>query len=156
MILALQWPITSGLAIGSAPEPVSFTAFALVTVLALLTKSIWSGAVLSEEGSLAKLNNWLHVFAFTTVSLAVGAWVAFAAEENYWSGLFGTIVIIFATVGVGFNIKRFAKFPVAVQTAQIAIALSWMIWYAGRPTFNDSLAAVSLLLIACSTRAGWV
>ena len=148
MVLALQWPITSGLALGSAPEPVSFTAFALVTVLALVTRSIWSGAVLSEESSLERLTNWMHIFAFTTVSLTIGAWVAFAVEDNYWSGLFGTIVIIFATVGVGFNIKRFAEFPVAVQTAQIATALSWIIWYAGRPTFNDSLAAVSLLLIA--------
>jgi len=147
MVLALQWPITSGLALGSAPEPLSFSAFALVTVLALATKSIWSGAVFSEEGSLEKLTNWLHIFAFTTLSLAVGAWVAFSVGDDYWSGLFGTIVIIFAIVGLGFNIKRFAKFPVAVQTAQIATALSWIIWYAGAHDFYDFTAAVSLLLI---------
>ena len=39
MVLALQWPITSGLALGSAPEPVSFSAFALVAALALATKN---------------------------------------------------------------------------------------------------------------------
>lgn len=148
MVLALQWPITSGLALGSAPEPVSFSAFALVAALALATKSIWANAVISEENSHAKLNNWLHIFAFTIISLSLGSWLAFAVQDNYWSGLFGTILIMFVIVGVGFNVKKFAQFPAAIQTAQIAMALSWIIWYAGGPNFNDSLAAISLLLIA--------
>jgi hypothetical protein len=148
-ILALQWPITSGLALGVAPEPVSFSAFALVTVLALVTKRLWFSAVISDEERFAKpVNNWLHIFSFTTVALALGSWLAYGVGENYWSALFGTIALMFIVVGVGFNVKRFAEFPVAVVTAQVALAGSWILWYAGTPSFNDFLAAVSLLLIA--------
>ncbi|MFZ4117365.1 MAG: hypothetical protein ACOYKO_02620 [Rhodoluna sp.] len=148
-ILALQWPITSGLAVGAAPEPVSFSAFALVTVLALATKSLWFSAVISDEDRFAKpVSTWLHIFSFTTVALALASWLSYGIGENYWAALFGTITLMFVLVGVGFNVKRFAEFPVAVVTAQVALAGSWIIWYAGVPSFSDSLAAISLLLIA--------
>jgi len=148
-ILALQWPITSGLTLGFAPEPVSFSAFALVTVLALATKSLWFSAVVTdEEKSSARVNSWLHTFTFTSVALALATWLSYAVSESYWSALFGTIALMFIVVGIGFNVKRFAQFSVAVVTAQIALAGSWVLWYTGSVSFNDWLAAVALLLIA--------
>ena len=148
-IFALQWPITSGLTFGVAPEPVSFSAFAAVTILALATKSIWFSAVSSdEESSVKRVNNWLHLFTFTTVALALGSWLAFGVSESYWSGLFGTISLMFVVVGVGFNIKRFAEFSIAVVTAQVALAGSWILWYADGTNLNDFLVGMSLLLIA--------
>ncbi len=148
-IFALQWPITSGLTFGVAPEPVSFSAFAAVTILALATKSIWFSAVSSdEESSVKRVNNWLHLFTFTTVALALGSWLAFGVSESYWSGLFGTISLMFVVVGVGFNVKRFAEFPVSVVTAQVALAGTWLLWYADGTNLNDFLVGMSLLLIS--------
>jgi hypothetical protein len=148
-LLSIGYLVLNVLSFGEKPEPVSFTVFALVSVLAIATRSFWIGALSSEEDSVAKLNAWLRVYTYPLVAVALNTWFLFIDPSNYWLGVLGTTLIMFATLAIGFYVKRVSEYPLAVQVAHIATAATWILWYVGvDKEIYEYLAAFGIFLVA--------
>ncbi len=130
-------------------EPVSFTVFALVSVLALVTRSLWIDALGTEKKVSERISNSLHVYAYTTVALSLSNWVFWINPSNYWLGVFATATIMFGSVALGFYVKKIGEHPIAIQVAQFALAGAWLVWYSGaEKEVFEYLAAFGILLVA--------
>jgi hypothetical protein len=148
-LLSIGYLVLNVLSFGEKPEPVSFTVFALVSVLAIATRSFWIGALSSDKDSVAKLNAWLRVYTYPLVAVALNTWFLFIDPSNYWLGVLGTTLIMFATLAIGFYVKRVAEYPLAVQVAHIATAASWILWYVGvDKEIFEYLAAFGVFLVS--------
>jgi len=75
--LSICYLVLNVLSFGEKPEPVSFTVFALVSVLAIATRSFWIGALSSEKDSVARINAWLRVYTYPVVAIALNTWFLF-------------------------------------------------------------------------------
>lgn len=130
-------------------EPVSFTVFALVSVLALVTRSFWVDALGTEEKVSERISTSLHVYAYTAVALSLSNWVFWIDPSNYWLGVFATAVILFGSVALGFFVKKIGEHLIAIQVAQFAVAGAWLVWYSGsEKEVFEYLAASGILLVA--------
>ena len=148
-LLSIGYLVLNVLSFGEKPEPVSFTVFALVSVLAIATRSFWIGALSSEKDSVARINAWLRVYTYPVVAIALNTWFLFIDPSNYWLGVLGTTLIMFATLAIGFYVKRVAEYPLAVQVAHIATAASWILWYVGvDKEIYEYLAAFGIFLVS--------
>ena len=130
-------------------EPVSFTVFALVSVLALVTRSLWVDALGTEKKVAERISSSLHVYAYTTVALSLSNWIFWINPSNYWLGVFATAIIMFGSVALGFYVKKIGEHPIAIQVAQFALAGAWLVWYSGaEKEVFEYLAAFGILLVA--------
>jgi hypothetical protein len=134
---------------GQAPEPVTFSTLALATVLALVLKRFWIGALSSTGTTLERINTWLNILSFTTVALSLSAWIRYVLGENVWGGVASTAVLLFATVAAGFYIKKLSLHQAAIQTAHFALVGAWLLWYPGVGLDGSTtLSAVGLILVS--------
>ena len=148
-LLSVGYLVLNVLSFGERPEPVPFTVFALVSVLAIATRSYWVGALSSHEAAVERINTWLRVYTYPVVAVALNTWFLFIDPNNYWLGVLGTTLIMFATLAIGFYVKRVAEYPLAVQVAHIATAATWIVWYVGvEKEIYEYLAAFGVFLVS--------
>jgi hypothetical protein len=148
-LLSVGYLVLNVLSFGERPEPVPFTVFALVSVLAIATRSYWVGALSSHEAAVARINTWLRIYTYPVVAVALNTWFLFIDPNNYWLGVLGTTLIMFATLAIGFYVKRVGEYPLAVQVAHIATAATWILWYIGvEKEIFEYLAAFGVFLVA--------
>jgi hypothetical protein len=148
-LLSVGYLVLNVLSFGEKPEPVSFTAFALVSVLAIATRSLWVGALSSDKEAVARINTWLRVYTYPVVAVALNTWFLFIDPSNYWLGVLGTTLIMLATLAIGFYVKRVGEYPLAVQVAHIATAATWILWYVGvEKEIFEYLAAFGVFLVS--------
>jgi hypothetical protein len=148
-VLAIGYLVLNLLSFGERPEPVPFTVFALVSVLAIATSPLWVGALSSDKETVASINNWLRVYTYPVVAIALNTWFLFIGPSNYWLGVLGTTLVMFATLAIGFYVKRVGEHPLAVQVAHIATAASWILWYVGvEKEIYEYLAAFGIFLVS--------
>jgi hypothetical protein len=151
-VLGVGNSVIGMLTAGQAPEPVSYSAAALVAVIALVFKSKWVGALTSDEKAAGRFFTWLQIFAFTYVALSLSAWTRVLVAEDIWGGVIGTAVLMFATVASGFFIKKLSLNPVSIHTAHFALVVAWVLWHSG-PTVGLSTTLSSFGLISVSFAA---
>ncbi len=148
-LIAVAYPIIIFSGFVNTPDPVAATAFAASSVLAVVTQSRWASALSSSKEVLARFDSGLHIFAFTVIALALNAWLIFIDPKNFWLGLIGSTVLLFAIVAAGFYVKRLAKYPSAIQAAHIAIAASWLLGYLGEgQEIFEFIAAIGIFFVA--------
>jgi hypothetical protein len=148
-LLSVGYLVLNVLSFSERPEPVPFTVFALVSVLAIATRSYWVGALSSSEAAVAKVNTWLRIYTYPVVAIALNTWFLFIDPNNYWLGVLGTTLILFTTLAIGFYVKRVGEHPLAVQVAHIATAATWILWYVGvEKEIFEYLAAFGVFLVA--------
>jgi len=148
-LLGVGYLVMNMLRFGETPEPVSFTVFALVSVLAVATRSVWVEALGTEEKVVGRINTWLHIYAYSAVALALNTWIVFIDPNNYWLGVFGTAAIMFGSVSVGYFVKRIGEHPIAIQVAHFTVAASWVLWYVGvEKEIFEYLAALGIFFVA--------
>ncbi len=148
-LLGVGYLVMNMLRFGETPEPVSFTVFALVSVLAVATRSVWVEALGTEEKVVGRINTWLHIYAYSAVALALNTWIVFIDPNNYWLGVFGTAAIMFGAVALGYFVKRIGEHPIAIQVAHFTVAASWVLWYVGvEKEIFEYLAALGIFFVA--------
>ena len=148
-LIAVAYPIITLSGYVNNPDPVAATAFAAASALAIVTQSRWANALSSSKEVLARFDSGLHIFAFTVIALALNAWLIFIDPKNFWIGLIGSTILLFAIVAAGFYVKRLAKYPSAIQAAHIAIAASWLLGYLGEgQEIFEFIAAIGIFFIA--------
>jgi hypothetical protein len=148
-LIAVAYPIITLSGYVNNPDPVAATAFAAASALAIVTQSRWASALSSSKEVLARFDSGLHIFAFTVIALALNAWLIFIDPKNFWIGLIGSTILLFAIVAAGFYVKRLAKYPSAIQAAHIAIGASWLLGYLGEgQEIFEFIAAIGIFFIA--------
>jgi hypothetical protein len=148
-LLSLGYLVINMLSFNGAPEPVSFTVFALAALVAAVTTPHWIGSFGADELVEERVKIGLHAYAYAVAGLALSAWINLIDPSNYWLGLFGTAAIMFATVALGFFVKRLGEYPIAIQIAHFTVAASWILWHVGvEKEIFEYLAAVGVFLVS--------
>jgi len=131
---------------GFAIEPVTFSLFAAVWLVAGGFQARWVDGLTSDKKLQERINNFEHIVGFTSTALALNAWVH--SIGNLWLGVLGTAALAFVAVILGAKFKRVAAHPIAVLTAQYSLIASWLVWYIPDNTFaGDLLLALGALLV---------
>ncbi|MEY4655082.1 MAG: hypothetical protein RL523_481 [Actinomycetota bacterium] len=131
---------------GFAIEPVTFSLFAAVWLVAGGFQARWVDGLTSDKKLQERINNFEHIVGFTSTALALNAWVH--SIGNLWLGVLGTAALAFVAVILGAKLKRVAAHPIAVLTAQYSLIASWLVWYIPDNTFaGDLLLALGALLV---------
>lgn len=145
-VLGIGYTVYSFALGGFAIEPVSFSLFALVWLVAGGFQSRWVDGLTSEKKLQERINNLEHIVGFSSTALALNAWVH--QLENLWLGVIGTALLAFVAVVLGAKFSRVAAHPRAVVTAQYALIASWLIWYVpGSALEAQTLMALGALLV---------
>ena len=131
---------------GFAIEPVTFSLFAAVWLVAGGFQARWVDGLTSDKKLQERINNFEHIVGFTSTALALNAWVH--SIDNLWLGVLGTAALAFVAVILGAKFKRVAAHPKAVLTAQYSLIASWLVWYIPDNTLaGDLLLALGALLV---------
>jgi hypothetical protein len=128
-------------------EPLSFTAFAVVWVLAGAFQEKWISVLAPTEALQKKLNFWQHIVGFVSLALALSSWIAYLSALNVWVGVVGSSVLFFAAALLVTKVKRVAAHSIALMISQFAVLASYLFWYAPVQTSTVALPAISCLLL---------
>ncbi|NDD25984.1 MAG: hypothetical protein EB103_03820, partial [Actinobacteria bacterium] len=145
-VLGIGYTLYSFLVGGFAIEPVSFSLFAAVWLVAGGFQAKWVDGLTSDKKLQERINNLEHIVGFTATALALNAWVH--RVENLWLGVVGTALLAFVAVILGAKFSRVAAHPKAVTTAQYSLLASWLVWYIPEATISSELLlALGTLLV---------
>ena len=145
-VLGIGYTVYSFVLGGFAIEPVSFSLFAAVWLIAGGFQSRWVDGLTSDKKLQERINNAEHIVGFSSTALALNAWVH--QLNNLWLGVVGTAVLALVAVILGAKFSRVAAHPKAVMTAQYALIASWLVWYFPIATTTaDLLLPLGTLLV---------
>lgn len=126
-VLSIGYTAYSFLSGGLAIEPISFSIFAAIWLIAGAFQTRWVDGLTADEKLQDQINNVEHIIGFTATALALNAWVHLI--DNLWLGVIGTAVLAAVAVLLGVKVKRVSAHPNAIRVAHFSLLASWLVWY---------------------------
>ncbi|NBW73554.1 MAG: hypothetical protein EBR26_04000, partial [Microbacteriaceae bacterium] len=130
---------------GFAIEPATFSLFALIWVVAGAFQSKWIDGLTADVELQARINRLEHVVGFTSLALALNAWVNLIT--NPWLSATGTVVLTFVATLLAVKVKRVSAYPLAIRIAHYSLVVSWAIWYLQSGVAGSNSSVLGLVLI---------